>query len=167
VLGGFRGRRDWAEREGVLRRTQWREGHESAGRGERTAGRSPRVDWRCSGEAFRPWGGGLRCAKAWASFSRGRGDTGTYSGELDRVKLVVHRKSTADHRSRAPAMTKLAKHRAELGKLSTGNGVSPRDRARGGLARSPVSGMVGNTGAGLRRRLEARAECERGQSRAK
>jgi hypothetical protein len=79
VLGGFRGRRDWAERERVLRRTQWwGKGHESAGRGERTAGRRPRADRRSSSEAFQPLGGGLRCAKACASFSRGRGDTGTY-----------------------------------------------------------------------------------------
>jgi hypothetical protein len=55
-------------------------------------------------------------------------------------------------------MPKLAKHRAKLEKLSTGKGVSPRGGARGGLARSPASWMVGNAGSGLRRRLAARAE---------
>jgi hypothetical protein len=54
------------------------------------------VDRRNSGEAFRPQGGGLRCAKAWESFSRGRGDTGTYTGELELAKLAGHRASTAD-----------------------------------------------------------------------
>jgi hypothetical protein len=68
----------------------------------------------------------LRHAKAWESFSRGRGDTGTYTGELDRAKLASHRVSTPDHHDRAPMMPKLAEHRAELGKLSTGKGVSGR-----------------------------------------
>jgi hypothetical protein len=124
--------------------------------------RKPRADRRNSGEAFQPRGGGLRCTKAWASFSRGIGDTRTNSGELDRAKSVGHHASTTDHRGRAPATPKLAKHRAEQGKLGTGNGVSPRGGARGGLARSPVSWMVGNAGAGLRRCLAARAEHERG-----
>jgi hypothetical protein len=51
-----------------------------------------------SGEPFQPRGGDLRRAKAWASFSRGRGDTGTYSEELDRAKLAGHRASTVDLR---------------------------------------------------------------------
>jgi hypothetical protein len=66
-----------------------------------------------SGEAFRPRGGDLRRTKAWASFSRGRGDTRTYSGELDRAKSVGHRASTAVRRGRAPAKAKLAEHRAQ------------------------------------------------------
>jgi hypothetical protein len=37
----------------------------------------------------------IRCAKAWASFSRDRGDTGTYSGELDRAKSAGRHASTA------------------------------------------------------------------------
>jgi hypothetical protein len=140
VLGGFRGRLDWAERERVLWRTQWwGKSHESEGREGRTAGRRPRADRRSSSEAFRPWGGGLRHTKACASFSRGRGDTGTYSGELDWAKSIGHRASTADHRNRAPAMPKLAKHRAKLGKLIMGKGVSPRCGAQGALARSPAS----------------------------
>jgi hypothetical protein len=65
------------------------------------------------GEPFRPRGGDLRRAKAWASFSRGRGDTGTYSGELDRAKSVGHRASTMDRRGRAPTKAKLAEHRAQ------------------------------------------------------
>jgi hypothetical protein len=122
------------------RRTQWRgKGHESKGREGSTAGRRPRADRRNSGEAFRPQGGGLTRAKAWESFSRGRGDTGTYTGELDRAKLFGHRASTADRHGRAPAMPKLAEHRVKLGKLSTGKGVSPRGGAQGGLARSVAS----------------------------
>jgi hypothetical protein len=81
----------------------------------------------------------LRRAKAWESFSRGRGVTGTYTGELHRAKLASHRASTADRHGRAPAMPKLAEQRAELGKLSAGKGISPRSGARGGLARSPAS----------------------------
>jgi hypothetical protein len=66
VLGRFRGRLDWAEREIMLRRTQWRgKGHESEGKEGRTAGRRPRADRRNSDEAFRPQGGDLRRAKAW------------------------------------------------------------------------------------------------------
>jgi hypothetical protein len=40
-----------------------------------------------------------------------------------------------------------------------GTGVSPRDGARGDLARTPASWMAGD--AGLRRRLAVRAERER------
>jgi hypothetical protein len=133
------------------RRTQWwGKDHESEGREGRTVGRRPQADRKNSSEAFRPWGGGLRHARAWASFSRGRGDTGTYSVKLDRAKSAGHRASTADHRDQALAMPKLADHRAKLGKLSTGKGVSPRGRARGGLARSLASWMAENAGAGLR-----------------
>jgi hypothetical protein len=140
VLGLFRGRRDWAEREKMLRQTQWRgKGHESEDREGRTAGRRPRADQRNSGEGFRPQGGDLRRAKAWEGFSRGMGDTGTYTGALDRAKLTGHRAGVAGCHDRAPAMPKLAEHRAKLGKLSTGKGVSPRGGACGGLARSPVS----------------------------
>jgi hypothetical protein len=63
---------------------------------------------RNSGERFRPRGGDLRRAKALANFSRGRGDTGTDSGELDWAKSADHRASTADHSDRAPAKVKLA-----------------------------------------------------------
>jgi hypothetical protein len=73
----------------------------------------PRAGRSNSGEPFRPWGGDLRCAKAWASFSRGRGDTGNYFGELDRAKSAGHRASTVDCRGRAPAKAKLDEHRAQ------------------------------------------------------
>jgi hypothetical protein len=66
-----------------------------------------------SGEAFWPQGGDLRRAKAWASFSRGRGDTGTYSRELNRAKSAGHRTSMAVRRGRASAKAKLAEHRAQ------------------------------------------------------
>jgi hypothetical protein len=65
------------------------------------------------GERFRPRGGDLRRSKAWAGFSRGRGDTGNYSGELDRAKSAGHRTSTTNRRGRAPAKAKLEKHRAQ------------------------------------------------------
>jgi hypothetical protein len=83
------------------------------GREGRTAVRKPRAGQSNSGEPFRPWGGDLRHAKSLANFSRGRGDTGTYSGELDRAKSAGHRASTAVRRGRAPAKAKLAGHRAQ------------------------------------------------------
>jgi hypothetical protein len=64
--------------------------------------RRPRAGQSNSGEPFRPRGGDLRRAKALANFSRGRGDTGTYSGELDQAKSAGHRTSTEDRRGRAP-----------------------------------------------------------------
>jgi hypothetical protein len=102
-------------------------------------GRRPQADRRNSGEGFQPRGGGLRRAKAWKGFNRGRGDTGTYTGALDQAKLAGHRAGAADHHGRASAMLKLAEHRAKLRKFSTGKGASPRGGARGGLARSPAS----------------------------
>jgi hypothetical protein len=114
VLGGFRGHRSWAERKRAPQRTQWQgRGHESPGRVGTTAMRMPRAGRSNSGEPFRPRGGDLRRAKAWASFSRGRGDTGTYSGELDRAKSAGHHASMADRRGRALAIPKLAEHRAQ------------------------------------------------------
>jgi hypothetical protein len=68
--------------------------------------RKPWAGRRNSGEPFRPRGGDLRRAKVLANFSRGRGDTGTYSGELDRAKSAGHRASMADRHSRAPAKVK-------------------------------------------------------------
>jgi hypothetical protein len=126
--------------------------------------RKPRAGRRNFGGPFRPRGGGLRRAKALANFSRGRGDTGTYSGEVDRAKSVVHRASTAGRRGRAPPKMKLAEQWAQQGKLDTGMDVSPRGGARGGLEWSPASWMAGNAGAGLRQRLAAWAERERGCS---
>jgi hypothetical protein len=85
--------------------------HESTGRERRTAVRRSRVGRRNSGEPFRPRGGDLRRAKAWTSFIRGRGDTGSYSGELDRAK------STAPTQAR---WTAAAKHRRRRNWPSTG-----------------------------------------------
>jgi hypothetical protein len=65
VLGWLRGHRDWADRERMLRQTQWRgKGHEFDVREGRTVGRKPRASRRNFGEGFRPRGGGLRRAKA-------------------------------------------------------------------------------------------------------
>jgi hypothetical protein len=81
----------------------------------------------------------LRRAKAWDSFSRGRGTLGTNARALGRANLVGHRAGEADRHGQTPAKPKLADNKAELGKLSTGTGASPRGGARGGLARSPAS----------------------------
>jgi hypothetical protein len=75
--------------------------------------RRTRAGRKNSGERFRPWGGDLRHAKAWASFSRDRGDTGNYSSELYLAKSAGHHASTADRRGRAPAKAKLDEHRAQ------------------------------------------------------
>jgi hypothetical protein len=83
------------------------------GRGGRTAEGRPQADRKSSDEAFQPWGGGLRRAKSWTSFSRGRGTLGTNTRELDRAKSAFHRASTAARRGRAPAKPKLAVHRAQ------------------------------------------------------
>jgi hypothetical protein len=83
------------------------------GREGRTAVGRPQADRRSSGEAFRPWGGGLRHGKALASFSRGRGTLGTNTGELDQAKSASHRASTVVRRGRAPAKSKLAEHRVQ------------------------------------------------------
>jgi hypothetical protein len=48
-----------------------------------------------------------------AGFSRDRGDTGNYSGELDRANSTDHRASTADRHGRAPAKAKLDEHRVQ------------------------------------------------------
>jgi hypothetical protein len=75
--------------------------------------RRSRAGQRNFGERFRPWGGDLRRAKALANLSKGRGDTGNYSGELDRAKSAGHRANTVDRRGRAPAKAKLDEHRAQ------------------------------------------------------
>jgi hypothetical protein len=102
-----------------------------------------------SGEAFQPRGGDLRRAKAWASFSRGKGDTGTFSGELDRAKSADHRASMAVHHGRAPVKVKLAEHREQLGHW-----------ARGRV--SHLGTELGEAWCSLRRRLAAWVERERG-----
>jgi hypothetical protein len=77
------------------------------------AERRSRVGRSNSGEEFRPWGRGLRHAKALANFSRGRGTLGTNAGELDRAKSASHCVSMAVRRDRAPAKLKLVEHRAQ------------------------------------------------------
>jgi hypothetical protein len=126
-------------------------------RGQRggMAGKRPLADRRNSGEGFWPRGGGLRRAKAWDSFSRGKGTLGTNAGALGQANLASHREGAVDRHGRTPAKPKLADNRAKLGKLSTGTSASPRGGARGVLARSPVSLMAGEAGAGLRRGLAA------------
>jgi hypothetical protein len=129
----------WAERKRAPQRTQWRgRGHESMGREGRTTVRKSRAGRRISGEPFRPWGGVLRHAKALANFSRGRGDTGTCSGELDRA----NRPATA--RSRRTAA---AEHRRCQNWPSTG-------RNNGNWARGQVSHLgaeLGEAWSSLRR----------------
>jgi hypothetical protein len=82
--------------EGATANSVGGRGHESTGREGRTAVRRSRAGQRNSGERFRPRGGDLRHAKALANFSRGRGDTGNYFGELGQTKSTGHRASTAD-----------------------------------------------------------------------
>jgi hypothetical protein len=92
----------------------WRgRGHKSTDREGRTAVGRPRAGQSNSGEPFRPRGGDLRRAKAWAGFSRGRCTLGTNTRELDRAKSADHRASAADHRGRAPAKAKLDEHRVQ------------------------------------------------------
>jgi hypothetical protein len=141
----------------------------SADRGGRTAGRKPRADRRNSGEGFRPRGGGLRHAKAWEGFSRGRGDTGTYTGALDRAKLASHRAGAVDRHGRAPAMPKLAEHRAKSRKLGTRKGVSPRGGARvawRGLWRAGWPGTRTRVSGGVWRRGQSAREGEAVQNEA-
>jgi hypothetical protein len=114
-------------------------GSPELGREGRAAVRWPRAGRSNSSERFRPRGGDLGCAKAWAGFSRGRGDTGNHSGEITRL----NRPATA--RARRTAAVELRRRRnwtntwRNKGKMGTGTDVSPRGGARGGLARSPVS----------------------------
>jgi hypothetical protein len=75
--------------------------------------RRSRAGRRNSGERFRPRGGDLRSAKSLANFSRGRGDTGNYSGELNWAESAGHRASTTDRRGQALAKVKLDKHMAQ------------------------------------------------------
>jgi hypothetical protein len=99
--------------EGATANSMAGKGHESTGREGRAAVRRSWAGRGNSDERFRPRGGDLRRAKAWAGFSRGRGDTGNYSGELDRAKSAGHHASTAERRGRAPAKAKLDEHSAQ------------------------------------------------------
>jgi hypothetical protein len=118
-------------------------------RGQRggMAKKRPRAGRRNSGEGFWPRGGGLRCAKAWDSFNRGRGTLGTNTGALGQANLAGHHAGAADHHDRTSAKPRLADNKAKLGKLSRSTSVSPRGGARGGLVRSPMSKMAEEAGA--------------------
>jgi hypothetical protein len=62
----------------MTQRTQWQgKGNKIQGQRGGMAGKRPRAGWRNSSEGFRPRGEGSRRAKAWDSFSRGRGTLGT------------------------------------------------------------------------------------------
>jgi hypothetical protein len=56
--------------------------------------------------------GGLRRARAWTSFSRARGISGTEAGALDQTNSVGHRAGVADRHDRTPAKPKLATDKA-------------------------------------------------------
>jgi hypothetical protein len=85
--------------------------------------RRSRADRSNSGEPFRPREGVLRRAKALANFSRGRGDTGTYSDEPDRAKSAGHRASTAD------VCLTSGRNSGRLGRVS--GDLDGRERGRG------------------------------------
>jgi hypothetical protein len=81
------------------RRTHWCGfGHETGVKEGRTAAERLRTGRGNSGEESRPRRGGLRRARAWTSFSRARGTSGTDAGALDWTKSAGHRAGTADRR---------------------------------------------------------------------
>jgi hypothetical protein len=49
-----------------------------------------------SSEGFQQRGGGLRCARAWDSYSRARGTLGTDAGALGQTKSAGHRAGAAE-----------------------------------------------------------------------
>jgi hypothetical protein len=65
-----------------------------------------------SDEGSRPRRGGLRRARAWTSFSRVRGTSGTDTGAPDRANSASHREGTAHRHSRTPTKPKLANDKA-------------------------------------------------------
>jgi hypothetical protein len=140
------------------------------GREGGTTVRRPQAGRSNSGEPFRPWGGVLMRAKALDNFDRGRGDTGTYSSELDWAKSAGHRASTADRRGRALAKVKLANTGRNRGNWAQGRvshlgaklgeAWSDLQRARWPGTRVRVSG------GGWRREQSAReGEAERNEAR--
>jgi hypothetical protein len=132
----------------VPRRTQWRgRGHESTSREGRTTVGRPRAGRSNSGERFRPRGGDLRHAKAWAGFSRGRGDTGNYFGELERAKSAGHRASTADRRGRAPAEDEIGRTQGAIREIGHRDGCLTSGRSSGRLG--AVSGELDGRERGL------------------
>jgi uncharacterized protein (UPF0128 family) len=81
VLRRFWGRQGWLETKRKMQRTHWWGFDYKTGVKE---GRMAKVELQvgqgCSGEEFRLRGGGLRRARAWTSFSRARGISGTDVG---------------------------------------------------------------------------------------
>jgi hypothetical protein len=77
--------------------------------------------------------------------------------------MAGHRADAASRRGHTPARPNWLRAGANRVKQTRG-GVSPKEGARGGLARPPASWMVRNTGAGLQRWLAAWAERERRRS---
>jgi hypothetical protein len=73
----------------------------------------------------------LRRAKAWEGFSRGRGDTGTYTGALDWAKLAGHHAGAADRHGRA---------QSEIGEIKHGQRCLTSGRSSGWLG--AVSGEL-------------------------
>jgi hypothetical protein len=75
-----------------------------------------------------------------AGFSRDRGDTGNYSGELDRAKLAGHRTSTADRHGRAPAEDEIGQTQGAIREIGHRDGCLTLGRSSGRLG--PVSGEL-------------------------
>jgi hypothetical protein len=99
MLWRFQGRRGWPERKRSTQRTHWCGfGNETGVREGRTAEERLRAGRGNSGEESRPRRGGLRRARAWTSFSRARGTSGTDEGVLDWTNSAGHRVGAADCR---------------------------------------------------------------------
>jgi hypothetical protein len=92
----------------------------------------------------------LRRARAWDSFSRARGTSGTGAGALDRANLAGHGAGATDRHGQPLAKPKLANSEAQWEKPSMVTGVSPWGGARGGLAWLPAGWTTGMAGAGHR-----------------
>jgi hypothetical protein len=92
MLRRFQGRRGWPETKRSTQETHWWGfGHETGVREGRTAEERLRAGRGNSVEESRPRIGGLRRARAWTSFSRARGTSGTDAGALDWTNLASHR----------------------------------------------------------------------------
>jgi hypothetical protein len=79
----------------------------------------------------------LRRAKAWEGFSRGKGDTGTHIGALDRAKLAGHRAGAVDRHGRA---------QSEIGEIRHEKRCLTSGRSSGWLG--TVSGELDGRGRG-------------------
>jgi hypothetical protein len=95
--------------------------------------RRSRAGRRNSGERFRPRGGDLRRAKAWAGFSRGRADTGNYSGELDQAKSASHRASTRGQPRSSTGEGEIGRTQGAIREIGHGDGCLTSGRSSGRL----------------------------------